>query len=167
MRRTLILIAFCTTLAACGGGEEDSSYIRAMIDGSMWSAEASEGEVVYLVDGPDGIVSVASRTVGGGSQIFSVVLPNPPGLGTTSLDGSAAHAAYSTCPNVDLADCASWVAIASDPGILTITRIEPNTGLIEGGFAFRGHLLGQPVGPTKTISSGWFVVYAPSVFILE
>ena len=166
MRRTLILIAFCTTLAACGGGEEDSSYIRAMIDGSMWSAEASD-EVVYLVDGPDGIVSVASRTVGGGSQIFSVVLPNPPGLGTTSLDGSAAHAAYSTCPNVDLADCASWVAIASDPGILTITRIEPNTGLIEGGFAFRGHLLGQPAGPTRMISSGWFVIHAPSVFILE
>ena len=42
--------------------------------------------------------------------------------------------------------------MAEDPGTLTIDQVDPNTGLIEGDFAF---------------TTGHFRIYAPSVFILE
>lgn len=168
MRRSLTAVFLLAALAGCGDGEgEGGSFIRASFDGALWSAEASEGQVVYLVEGPDGVSSRASRPVGGGSQFISLTLPFPPDLGTHALDGITAYAAYGSCPNDELADCIYWSAVAEHPGTLTIDRTDPESGLIEGAFSFIGYALGDPEGEAKVFSSGRFRIYAPSVFILE
>lgn len=171
MRRSVMVTLLAFALLSCGDGEgAPHSYIRASIDGIVWSATATEGQVIYTVEEPAGpgiIVSIASRRQGAGSQTLVLGLDNPPALGTIALDGVAGRASYLSCPNDILADCAPWYAIPSDPGSVTITRIEPASGLIEGTFAFTGHLLADSTGPTEAFTAGRFVIFAPGVFILE
>ena len=86
------------------------------------------------------------------TALLSLLLPMPPDLGAHALDGSTAMASFGSCPDDILADCIGWTAVAEDPGTLTIDRVDPTTGLIEGDFAF---------------TAGHFRIYAPSVFILQ
>ncbi len=171
MRHTLISALTLVTLAACNdSGDPTRTYINARIDGTYWSGPASEGQVVYTVEGPAGpgiIVSIASIRVGSGSQVLSLGLVNPPALGTAALDGAAGRGSWNSCPNNILADCASWSAIPSDPGTLTITKIDPGTGLIEGTFSFTAYLLGNSTAAKKSITEGQFAILAPSVFNRE
>ncbi len=169
MRRTLTAALLLVSLVACGDGEgERGAYISASFDGRTWNAEATEGEIAYYVEsGSDGIFTIASRQIGAGSQFIALVLPMPPDLGTHALDGSTARASFGSCLDDILADCIGWTAVAEDPGTLTIDQVDPNTGLIEGDFAFTGYPFGDPAGSTKAFTTGHFRIYAPSVFILE
>ena len=168
MRRSLTLLVALISLASCGEGEGvGQAFIRASFDGQMWSAEAQEGTVVYIVDGPDGIFTIASRRSGGGSQYISMNLPMPPALGSYDLDGSVARATYASCPNDVLADCISWSAVPEHPGTLIIDRVDPIDGVIEGAFVFNGYALGNAQGSSKSFTGGRFRIYAPSVFTLE
>jgi hypothetical protein len=167
MRRSVILLGLLALLG-CGDGEGDgTSFIRVTVDGVVWSAEASEGEVAYYVEGGDGIVSLAIRTRSGIDQIVSIVLPLPPELGDHPLDGATARAAYSACPNYLESDCIYYEAVAEYPGTLTISHVDPSTGVIEGSFSFVGRALGDPEGEAKPVTAGKFRIFAPSVFILE
>jgi hypothetical protein len=166
MRRTIALV-IALLLVGCGTEEGDASYISAVIDGQVWSAEALEGEVAYYVEGGDGIWTVASRPILNGSQLFSLVIPYPPDLGTVPLDGLASRVSYASCPDDILADCIYWSATAEAPGSLTIEEVDPNTGLIAGTFSFTGYALGDPEGTNKTFTGGRFRIFAPDVFVLE
>jgi len=171
MRRTLIAVSLLSGLVACGDGEGPvPSYIHAQVGGSYWSAPASEGVVVFpgaVPDGPGVIYTAAMRTVGGGTQILSLDLPNPPSVGSYPLDDLTAFATFASCPTQNVADCAYWTPVPGHPGTLAITHIEPTTGLIEGTFVFTGYLLGDSTATTKSITQGQFSILAPSVFILE
>jgi hypothetical protein len=72
-----------------------------------------------------------------------------------------------SCPNNILADCIWWAPIASDPGTLEITSIDPETGRMTGTFSFKGYALGDSTGATRMITAGSFDIRAPGVFILE
>lgn len=170
MRCALIVPTLLMTLAGCGQDEGSGrAFISATIDGASWSAEAQQGQVVYNLEAPDGdgIWSAATRSAGSGSQFLSLVLPIPPALGDHPLDGSAARLAFQNCPDAIEADCLEWSAVAAHPGTLTIDRVESASGLIEGHFSVVVYALGDPAGATKTITSGRFRIYAPSVFILD
>jgi hypothetical protein len=160
MRRTIALAA-ALLLAGCGSEEGDASYISAVIDGQVWSAEALEGEVAYYVEGGDGIWTMARRPLTNGGQFFSLVVPKPPAVGTYPLDEFIARAGFASCPDDVLADCISWSAIPEDPGTLEIDHIDPATGLIEGKFSFIGYALGDPEGAKRSFTRGRFRFFAP------
>lgn len=168
MRNTLILPALVLALAGCGDdGSAEDSFIRASIDGTMWSAASETGTVIDYGGGYDGILAVARRSYGNGYQSFGIVLPLPPDTGTYPMDGVIARGGFISCPDAVLADCIDWEAVPPHPGTFTIDRVEPTTGLIEGRFSFQAYPLGDPDGISRSITSGRFRIYAPSVFILE
>jgi hypothetical protein len=160
MRRTIALAA-ALLLAGCGSDEGDASYISAVVDGQIWSAEALDGEVAYYVEGGDGIWTLASRPIANGHQLFALVVPKPAEVGTYPLDGSIARVSFASCPDDTLADCISWSAVGEHPGSLTIERVDLATGLIEGKFNFTGYALGDPAGSTRQFAAGQFRFFAP------
>lgn len=166
MRRTIALTA-ALLLASCGSDEGDASYISAVIDGQVWSAEAMEGEVAYYVEGGDGIWTMASRPIGSGNQFFALVVPKPPEVGTYPIDEFIARMSFASCPDDVLADCIFWSATPEDPGTLTIERVDPTTGLIEGRFSFTGYALGDPDGATRSFSGGQFRFFAAGALEAE
>jgi hypothetical protein len=171
MRRPLISTFLLLSLLACSSGEGGAStYISAQVGGKYWSGPASDGVLVYTAEIPDGpgfVSTVAAHTIAGGKEFLALGLPTPPAVGSYSLDGLAAFATFSACPDQDLADCIYWKQVPGDPGTLSITHIEPTTGLIEGTFAFTAYLLGDSTAAKKSIMQGQFAIVAPSVFILE
>jgi hypothetical protein len=160
MRRTIALV-IALLLVGCGSEEGDASYISAVIDGQVWSAEALEGEVAYYVEGGDGIWTFASRPIASGNQFFALVVPLPPDVGTYPLDAYIARVSFASCPNDVLADCIWWGAVPEDPGSITIERVDPATGEIEGKFSFTGYALGDPEGATRQFAAGQFRFFAP------
>lgn len=171
MRRSLIALIVTLAIAGCGNGEGSGApFIRTSVDGQVWSAEAQEGTVVYLAGDPDGagkIFTLATRSVGGGTQRLTMNLPMPPAIGTYALDGTAALATFQSCPNNVAGDCISWSAVPEHPGTLIIDRVDPVDGVIEGAFVFTGYALGNPAGASKSFGAGRFRIHAPSVFVLE
>lgn len=160
MLRPLTLGLILAALGGCtDGGPDTGPYLAASIDGVAFRRPASDGVVVYSVDAPDGagmVFSVASRRSIGGVEYLAIDLPNPPAVGTYHLGGDSATATYATCPTEALTDCASWTAIASDPGTLEIAAIDTASGSIEGTFAFHGHFLGDSAGAVKPVTEGRF-----------
>jgi hypothetical protein len=169
--RALIFTVALVLLSGCGDGEGiGAPYIAADVDGIGWRGSASEGVVAYSVDDPEGsgsISTIASRQIPPGNQLLSLNLPNPPAVGTWSLGGDSATAAFMSCPNNVLADCIWWAPIASDPGTLEITAIDPESGRIAGTFTFKGYALGDSTGASRNFTGGRFDIRAPGVFILE
>ncbi len=166
MSRALTLLLVGLATAGCGSTEPTSGpYVTAVVAGRSWRAPASEAQLVYSVDSPDAGGSwftIASRQMGTTSELVSLNLPDPPHLGAYSIDGGAARATFASCPTQDLADCAAWPAIPGDPGQLEITAVDTAALMIEGTFSFRGHLLGDSLGPVKVISNGRFRVHLTS-----
>lgn len=167
MRRTLISALLLSSLVACGDDEGGpATFIAAEIDGAEWRGEATEGEVVYYVEGSSVWVP-AYRRVGGADQTLNLSLPYLPEVGTFALGTGNVRASWSVCPVYSDEDCGYWTALPGDPGVLTIASIEPSSGRMEGTFTFTGYFLGDSLGETREFSGGRFLVLAPSVFILE
>ena len=97
MRRSLTVAAFLILVAGCGSDEGDAVFIRTSFDGAIWSAVPEDAQLSFTIDNPDdaGIwFSVASRPQGGGSQHFSLGLPDPIVEGSFPLNGLTDYAAY-------------------------------------------------------------------------
>lgn len=169
MRRPLTLLFTTLVLASCGGDEGADTFIRANVGGSLWSAAAEEGMVVYSVDFPDGgaeISVIASKEIGAGSQFIALNLPIPPDVGSYALDGTTTRVAYASCPDNVLADCIYWSSVAQHPGTLTIDHVDLEAGIVEGDFTVTGYALGDTAGTTKLFTGGHFRIHAPSAFAL-
>lgn len=160
MRRTIALAA-ALLLGGCGSEEGNASFISAVVDGQVWSAEAVEGEVAYYAEGGSGIWTMASRQSNGGVRLLTLVVPVAPEVGTFPLDQFIARASYASCPGDRLLDCIWWAPVPEDPGSLTIERVDPATGEIEGRFSFTGYALGDPAGESKPFTGGQFRFFAP------
>lgn len=171
MRSSLIPTLLLLALVSCNdGGGPTPTYINALVGGKYWSGPASEGVVVYpagIPNGPGLIYTNAAHTIPGGKQFLALGLPTAPAVGSYAVDGLTAFATYSACPDQDLPDCIYWRQVPGDPGTLTITHIEPTTGLIEGTFGFTAYLLGDSTAEKKSIADGQFAIVAPSAFIPE
>ena len=166
MRRSLRLLVTLILVAGCGSDEGDDVFIRTTFDGAIWSATAADAQLSFTVDNPDdaGIwFSIASRPHGGGSQSFSLGLPDPIAEGSYPLNGSTDYAPYLSCPDDVFADCISWRVVPSHPGTLTITGIDTETGLVRGTFSFNGYLLGDSTASHKAFTGGAFVIRVPAL----
>lgn len=163
LRPLITTVIVAAALAGCNGEESPPTpFIGASVAGTAWVRPASEGQVVYTVDAPDGpgtVYSIASRSFGSSREYLAIDLPNPPRLGTFSLGGDTAFATYAICTGAAAAPCSSWRAIASDPGTLTITAIDTSAGTIAGSFAFHGHLGGESAGDVKNVTAGRFLIH--------
>lgn len=171
MHRPLIALLLVAAVVACNDGEGVApTYIHAQVGGKYWSGPASEGTVVYPGGAPDGaglIYTVATHSISGGKEFLSLDLPTTPSIGSYPLDGISAFATFAACPDQDLADCIYWKPVAGHAGTLSITHVDPATGLIEGTFSFTGYLLRDTTKATKSITEGQFSITAGSVFLLE
>ena len=166
MRRSLTLVASLILVAGCGSDEGNDAFIRTTFDGSAWSATAEDAQLSFTIDNPDdaGIwFSVASLTRGGGSQHFSLGLPDPIETGSFPLNGINDYAAYLSCPSEVFADCVAWRVVPSHPGTLTITEVDTEAGLVRGTFAFNGYLLGDSTAAHKAFTGGAFAIRVPAL----
>ena len=163
--RLLTLLCCALLVAGCGDEEGPASYIATTIDGVEWRGMVEEAQPVYTVTG-NWVSAVGFRKVSGGGQLFYLNLPFPPSVGSWALGTDTAFASWMACPDQDL-DCIYYPAVESDPGVLTITAIEPNSGRIQGTFSFTGYALGDTLNPTKSFTNGTFDIRAPAAFRLE
>lgn len=170
MRRSMILPTLLLALVGCGDGEGTGpAFISAKIDGTAFSAEAQDGQMVYTLEVPDadGIYAAASRLVGSDRQFLSLVLPMPLQVGDYPLDGTTVRLAYQQCPSDVQADCIQWRAVAEHPGTLSIDRVDSANEMVEGRFSAVAYVLGNPAGTTKPILYGRFRIHTPGVFTQE
>lgn len=167
MRKALITMLLVSLGAAgCGDGPGLETYVQARFDAAIWSGPAGDAQLAYSVDDPEGngyYIALASRTVGTTAQLFSLGLPAALEPGTYPLDGMTAYAAYASCPEGDLMDCAYWRAVPAHPGTLTITDVDAESALVSGTFAFNGYFLGDPDLGAKGFTGGTFVIRVPGL----
>ena len=169
MRRSLIALLLLMSIAACNDGPGVApTYIHAQVDGKYWTGSASTGVVVYpggVPDGPGFIYTVATHSISGGKEFLSLDLPTAAAVGSYPIDGAAATGTFAACPNQDLVDCIYWRPVAGHPGTLTITRVDPATGSIEGTFSFTAYMLGDSTKLTKSLTQGQFSITATGVIL--
>lgn len=142
--------------------------MSAVVGETLWKGPASDAQLVYTVDQPDGagiFATVATRDRGDHVEILSLGLPNPLAVGTYPIDGAQVFAGWSDCFSGRIGGCIGYNATGEDPGSLTITAIDEEADIVTGTFHFTGHLAAgdEEIPATKGVALGQFVIHVPGL----